>query len=54
MYQTSEDPTQETSAEPEEQPTCPLCRSPLIGEAIENGKCQCCGHRFERQNIPES
>jgi hypothetical protein len=36
-----EEPTEET------RPICPLCQSPLIAEAIEAGKCQCCGHRFE-------
>jgi len=54
MRQTPEETGQETTTKPEEQPACPLCRSPLIGEAIESGKCQCCGHRFEREEIQAS
>lgn len=31
--------------------TCPSCRSPLIGEAMSTGKCQCCGHRFDPEAL---
>lgn len=46
MREMSEDANQETIKKTKDELTCPLCRSPLIGEAIESGKCQCCGHRF--------
>ena len=42
------------TTEKEEQPTCPLCRSPLVREAIEAGKCQCCGHRFKPEDLKKS
>lgn len=51
MRQTSEDTGQETTKKTEEQPTCPLCRSPLIREAIQAGKCQCCGHPFDPKDL---
>ena len=51
MKQTSDDTGQETTKKAKEALSCSLCRSPLIGEAIEAGKCQCCGHRFEPKDI---
>jgi len=54
MKQTSEDSRQKTTKKAEEQLTCPVCRSPLIGEAVEAGKCQCCGHRFDPKDIKKT
>jgi hypothetical protein len=51
MRAISENNDQETAKKPDEQPTCPLCESPLIGEAIEAGRCQCCGHRFDPKEV---
>ena len=54
MKHSSDDTGQETTQKPKEQPICPLCRTPLIGEAITAGKCQCCGHRFELKDLKET
>jgi ribosomal protein L37AE/L43A len=43
-----------TNQEKKEELTCPLCQSPLIREAIEAGKCQCCGHRFDPKKLQKS
>jgi hypothetical protein len=51
MKRISGDVSQDTTPTTKEPPTCPLCRSPLIGEAIDAGKCQCCGHRFDPKDI---
>ncbi len=51
MEQTSKDSGQETTKKTKEQPICPLCRAPLISEAIVAGKCQCCGHRFDPKDL---
>lgn len=54
MRQITENNDQETTKKTEEQPTCPLCRSPLIGEAIKAGKCQCCGHTFDPKDVKKA
>jgi rubredoxin len=51
VRRTSEDTDQETIKKTKEDLTCPLCRSPLIGKAIDAGKCQCCGHRFDPKDM---
>ena len=51
MKQISRNGDQETTPPTKEELTCPLCESPLIGEAIEAGKCQCCGHRFDLKEL---
>jgi len=51
MKQRSEDTGREKTEKRKEQPVCSLCQSPLIGEAIEAGKCQCCGHRFDPKEL---
>lgn len=35
------------------QATCPVCRSPLVPDAIRQGKCQCCGAELEAQEPEE-
>lgn len=54
MRQTSDDTGQETTQETKEPLTCPLCRSPLVREAIDTGKCQCCGHRFDPKDLKKT
>lgn len=34
-----------------EELTCPSCLSPLISEAVKTGKCQCCGHEFDPEEL---
>jgi rubredoxin len=51
MEQTSGDAGPETTPQTKKELTCPLCESTLIGEAIEAGKCQCCGHRFDPEEL---
>jgi hypothetical protein len=51
MRQVFETADQETPPKTKKELTCPLCRSPLIGEAIKAGKCQCCGHRFDPEEL---
>ena len=47
MNRTSDGNEQETTEKSTPPKVCPLCESPLIGEAIKTGKCQCCGHVFD-------
>lgn len=54
MRQPSDDTGQETSKKVKEELTCPLCETTLISEAIEAGKCQCCGHRFEPEDLKKA
>lgn len=51
MTQPTAETGQETGKQAKEALTCPLCESPLIGEAIEAGKCQCCGYRFKAEDL---
>lgn len=37
-----------------EELTCPSCLSPLISEALQKGKCQCCGHEFDPEALTKS
>ena len=54
MREEVEETGQPTNGTTTEELTCPLCESPLIGEAIEAGKCQCCGHRFQVEDLKKS
>ena len=54
MKRASTDTGEETPKKTKEEMICPLCESPLIGEAIEAGKCQCCGHRFEPKELKKT
>ena len=44
MTETFEGDEHKNTEDTQEEQTCSLCRSPLIQEAIDAGKCQCCGH----------
>lgn len=51
MSQEKEEAKEQEPEVKSERPICPLCQSPLIGEAIRTGKCQCCGHRFDPEDL---
>ncbi|GIV78232.1 MAG: hypothetical protein KatS3mg050_2626 [Litorilinea sp.] len=37
-----------------ENPTCPVCESPLTTDALRAGKCQCCGSQLPKEMVEQA